>query len=156
MFHLNVWVKMGSEINNFISFHISSIVPKTWGKWIPIVRQKYRKTEHSKVKGFLYILREARIYTISKTWENWIPYSTGKLWENKNIPRVWVSYIFHVKQKSIQFPSDGTSEFPYYRTSMGKHIPSRGKNIPKSAVSYIFCAKQKSKQFPKHGKSEFP
>ena len=25
-------------------------------------------------------------------------HSTGKLWENTNIPKVWVSYIFRVKQ----------------------------------------------------------
>ena len=33
--------------------------------------------------------------------------STGKVWENRNIPKLKVSYIFHVKQKSIKFPNMG-------------------------------------------------
>ena len=35
------------------------------------------------------------------------------------------SYIFHVKQKSIQFLKHGKSEFPLYGKSMGKHIHSK-------------------------------
>ena len=30
------------------------------------------KTKHSKIIGFLYILVEAEIHTIPKTWEKWI------------------------------------------------------------------------------------
>ena len=30
------------------------------------------KHKHSKVKGFLQILREAEIYAIPKTWDEWI------------------------------------------------------------------------------------
>ena len=32
---------------------------------------------------------------------------TGKVWENRNFPKLRVSYIFHVKQKSIKFPNVG-------------------------------------------------
>ena len=48
----------GKGIRNkkiFISLHISSIVSKTWGKWFPIVREKYEKIEHFKVKCFLCV-----------------------------------------------------------------------------------------------------
>ena len=145
----------------------------TWGKWIPIVREKYGKTKHSKAKGsyifrveqkyirfpkhrkselhwyeksmgkrkhskimgFLNISRRKEIHTISKTWEKWIPivrknygktkifqryrfltyfgwnknlnnsekmgkmnsHSKGKTWENTNISKLWVSYMFLVK-----------------------------------------------------------
>ena len=60
------------------------------------VREKYEKTKHSKVKCFLHILREAEIHTISKTQNIGIVnlLTTGKLWENTNIPEVWVSCIF--------------------------------------------------------------
>ena len=63
--------------------------------------------------------------------------------------KVMVSYIFRVKQKSIQFLKHGKSEFEY-RKGVGKI------NISKLWVSYIFCVKQKSIPFPNHGKSEFP
>ena len=66
-------LEMGLEIKKkFISLHISSIVPKTWGKWFPIVREKYEKTEYSKVKCFLHISGESEIHTIPNTWEKWI------------------------------------------------------------------------------------
>ena len=31
----------------------------------------------------------------------------GKVWENTNIPKLWVSYVFQVYQKPIQFPNHG-------------------------------------------------
>ena len=64
------------------------------GKVISIVREKYEKTEHSKC--FLHISREAENHTIPQTQNIAIVnlLSTGKLWENINIPKVWVSYIF--------------------------------------------------------------
>ena len=60
------------------------------------VREKYEKTKHSKVKCFLHILGEAEIHTVPKTQNMGIVnlLSTGKLWENTNIPKVSVSYIF--------------------------------------------------------------
>ena len=60
------------------------------------VREKYEKTKHSKVKCFLHILGEAEIHTVPKTQNMGIVnlLSTGKLWENKNIPKVSASYIF--------------------------------------------------------------
>ena len=61
-----------------------------------ILREKYEKTEHSKVKCFLHISREAENHRIPQTQNIAIVnlLSTGKLWENINIPKVWVSYIF--------------------------------------------------------------
>ena len=60
------------------------------------VREKYEKTKHFKVKCFLHILREAEIHTISKTQNIGIVnvLTTGKLWENTNIPKIWFSCIF--------------------------------------------------------------
>ena len=78
------------------------------------VRRKYEKTKHSKVKCFLHIMGIAEIHTVSKTQNMGIVnlLSTGKLWENANIPKVSVSYIFHttlfrVKEKPIQFRKHG-------------------------------------------------
>ena len=60
------------------------------------VRGKYEKTKHSKVKCFLHILGEAETHTFPKTQNMEIVnlLSTGKLWENTNIPKVSVSCIF--------------------------------------------------------------
>ena len=60
------------------------------------VRGKYEKTKHSKVKCFLHILGEAETHTFPKTQNMEIVnlLSTGKLWENTNIPKVSVSYVF--------------------------------------------------------------
>ena len=78
------------------------------------VRRKYEKTKHSKVKCFLHIMEEAEIHTVSKTQNMGIVnlLSTGKLWENANIPKVSVSYIFRttlfrVKEEPIQFRKHG-------------------------------------------------
>ena len=60
------------------------------------VRGKYEKTKHFKAKCFLHILGEAEIHTVPKNQNMEILnlLSTGKLWENTNIPKVSVSYIF--------------------------------------------------------------
>ena len=78
------------------------------------VRRKYEKTKHSKVMCFLHIMGEAEIHTVSKTQNMGIMnlLSTGKLWENANIPKVSVSYIFRttlfrVKEEPIQFRKHG-------------------------------------------------
>ena len=43
-----------------------------------------------------YILQEVEIHKIPKTQNMGILnlLNTGKLWENTNIPKIWVSYIF--------------------------------------------------------------
>ena len=63
------------------------------------VRGKYEKTKHSKVKCFLHILGEAEIHTVPKTQNMGIVnlLSMGKLWENTNLPKALVSYIFRMK-----------------------------------------------------------
>ena len=61
-------------------------------------------------------------------WVN--SHSTGKVWEKTSIPKLWGSQIFHVKQKPMQFPNHGMREFPYSRTSMGKHGQFPGSAIP--------------------------
>ena len=48
----------------------------------------------------------------------------GKTWENTNIPKLKVSYIFLVKRKSMQFPKDGMSESPSYRVGKHRQFPS--------------------------------
>ena len=60
------------------------------------LREKYEKTNYSRVKCFLHISREAEIHTIPKIQNMGMVnlLSTGKLWENTNILKVWVSYIF--------------------------------------------------------------
>ena len=49
---------------------------------------KYRKAEHSKVKTFLHISREAEIHTVPKTMGKVNSHCTGKVWENTYIPKL--------------------------------------------------------------------
>ena len=102
---------------------------KTWEKWTPIVRKNYWKTQIFQRNGFLTYFPWNRSPCSSQNmrWVN--SHSTGKVWKNTNIPKLWISYIFHVKKKSVQFPNCGMSEFPYYGKRMGKHRQS-----PRSAL----------------------
>ena len=62
------------------------------------VWEKYEKRKHSKVKCFLHILGKAEIHTVPKSENMGIvnSLSTGKLWENTNIPKVFgFLYIPH-------------------------------------------------------------
>ena len=74
-------------------------------------------------------------------------HSKGKIWENRNIPKSRVSYFFRVKQKSMQFPKHGMSEFPCYSKSMGKHQVTGFLHISCEAEMHTF---------PNCGMSEFP
>ena len=109
------------------------------------------KHKYFKFMGFLNISDEAQaeIHTIPKTWEKWILIIQEKYGKNANISKCWVSQIFWVKQKSIQFPKYGTNSH-----SKGKIWENT--NISKSSVSGIFSLKQKSRQFPKYGKCGLP
>ena len=72
-----------------------------WGKWFLLGPEKYEKTEHSKFKSFLFISWEAEILATAKTQNMGIVnlLSTGKLWENTNILKVWV--LLHIPHSFI-------------------------------------------------------
>ena len=59
----------------------------TMGKWIPIVRQKYQKTQ--KLHNYVFL----KYFSRSKNPHNFHntgtvnPHYTGKLWDNTNIPK---------------------------------------------------------------------
>ena len=48
-------------------------------------------------------------------------HSMEKVWKIINIPKLWISQIFGVTQKSIQFPEHGESGFLEYAKGTGKH-----------------------------------
>ena len=80
------------------------------------VREKYEKTKHFKVKCFLHILGKAEIHAVPKSENMGIAnlLSTRKLWENTNIPKVSVSYIFHTTLFRVK-------ENPYTSENMGNN-----------------------------------
>ena len=101
-------------------------------------REKYEKIEHSEVKCFLHISREVEIYAIPKTQKMGIVnvLSTEKLWENTNIPNVWVSYTFctppfWVKQKPCNF------EKMRKLNSQSKGHKWENTNIPKQTIGFL-------------------
>ena len=73
------------------------------------------KYKHPKAMGFFQILRIAEIHTIPKTWEKLIP-TVREKHRKTNISKLKVSYIFLVKQKSMQFAKHRMSESPSYGT----------------------------------------
>ena len=86
--------------------------PKHGKSGFPLYGKSMGKHKHFRFMGFLNFSDEAEIHTIPKTWEKWIPIIREKYGKKANIPKCWVSQIFWVKQKSIQFPKYGKSEFP--------------------------------------------
>ena len=85
---------------------------KTWEKWISIVREKHGKTQTFKIYGFLKYFGWSRDPCNYRNVGKVDFHSTRKVWENTNIPKLWVFQIFWVIQKSIQFPKHGKSGFP--------------------------------------------
>ena len=102
---------------------------------LPYYAKSIGKHKQRKAMGFLPFSHEAEIHTIPKTWKKLIPIVREKHGKNKSpcIPKLKVSYIFRVKQKSRQSPNHGTNEFPSYETSMGKH-----RQFPNSALPHRF------------------
>ena len=86
--------------------------PKYGNSGLPFYGKSMGKHNHFKLIVLLNISDEAEIHRIPKTWEKCIPIIWGKYGKKENIPYCWVSKIFWVKQKSIQFPKYGKSEFP--------------------------------------------
>ena len=56
--------------------------PKTWDKWILMLRENY-----DKVMDFLHISRKAEIHTIAKPWDEWILILRNKYGKTQTIPR---------------------------------------------------------------------
>ena len=85
----------------------------------------WEKTKNSKVMGFSNILDEAEIHRIPKIWKKWIRTVREKYEKTKTIQKLSVSEIFHLKQKSMQFPKHGKTVFSLYRKNMRKHKHSK-------------------------------
>ena len=71
----------------------------------------------------LHILREAEIHSYnSKNMGKMNFHNKEKVLENTKIPtKLKVSYIFHIKQKSIKFPNHGMSGVPYFKANVGNY-----------------------------------
>ena len=68
------------------------------------------KNKYLKVMGFTYILGEAEIHTIPKTWEKRIPIIRGKYGKNKHSKVMGFSSISSEAQIHTT-PKNGKSEF---------------------------------------------
>ena len=85
------------------------------------IKKNMRKCKYFKIQAFLNILCKTEIHAIPKVWDAVNSYSTEKLWEKNKHSKTRYSWIFHVKQKSMQFPNHGMNEFLYNGTSMERH-----------------------------------
>ena len=103
------------KVKGFLNFWLEAeihAVPKIWEKWISMVQAKYWNTQTFKIYGFLKYFGWSRPPYNYQNMGNMNSYDTWKVWEKTNIPKLWFSQIFWVKQKSIQFPKYGKSESP--------------------------------------------
>ena len=85
------------------------------------IKKNMRKYKYLKIQAFLNILCKAEIHAIPKVLDAVNSYSTEKVCEKNKLFKIRYSWIFHVKQKSMQFPNRGMNEFLYYGTSMERH-----------------------------------
>ena len=70
----------------------------------------YGKTQTFQIYGFLKYFGGSTNPYNSRNMGRVNSHNTGKYGE-KNIPKLWVSQMFWMKQKSMQFPKYGKSEF---------------------------------------------
>ena len=102
------------KIKGFLFFSLEAeihAVPKTWEKWISIVRKKYGKTQSFQIFGFVKYFGWSRNPYNPQNMGKVNSHSKGKIWENTNISKLRVSQIFCMKQKSMHFPKHGKSGF---------------------------------------------
>ena len=59
-------------------------IPRTWEKWMPMIREEYGKKQTCQSNGFSTILNEAEIHTITKIWKKWIPIAREKMGKHKH------------------------------------------------------------------------
>ena len=83
----------------------------SWKRWISVVWEKYGKTQTFQIYGFLKYFGWNRKPYNSQNMGKENCHNTGKVWEKTDIRKLWFSQMFWVKQKSIQFPKYGKSEF---------------------------------------------
>ena len=103
---------------------------KTWEKWISIVWKKYGKTQTFQIYGFLKYFGWSRNPYNSQNMRKVDFHSTRKVWENTNIPELWVSEIFWVTQK-----------YPYNSQNMGKvDFHSTGKVWENTNISNLWVS----------------
>ena len=103
------------KVKDFLNFWLEAdihAVPKIWEKWISMVQAKYWNTQTFQIYGFLKYFGWSRPPYNYQNMGNMNSHDTRKVWEKTNIPKLWFSQIFWVKQKSIQCPKYGKSESP--------------------------------------------
>ena len=109
-----MWKHKHLKVKGFLYFLLEAgihAVPKTQKKWISIVWEKYGKRQTFQIYGFLKYFEWSRNPYNSQNIGKVNFHNRGKVWEKTNIQKLWVSQIFLVKQKSIQFPKYGKIEF---------------------------------------------
>ena len=140
-------------------------IPRTWEKWISIIREKYGKKQTFQSKGFSTILIKAEIHTIPKIWKKWIPIvrekygktqtfqsnrflkyfgwsrnpynsqNMGKV-NSHNMEKVWEKQTFQSYGFLKYF---GWSRNPYNSQNMGKvNLHSTGKVRENTEISHSF------------------
>ena len=81
------------KVKNFLNFSYEAeihAVPKTWKKWISIVRERHGKTQTFQIYGFLKYVGLSKSIKIPK-YGNSNSHSKRKIWENTNFSKLRIS-----------------------------------------------------------------
>ena len=101
---------------HILQFSISRVIEshtitKTWENWILIVREKYGKTQtfqgYRSLTNFMWGVNPFH----SQNMANANSYSEEKIWENTDISKLKVCYIFCLRQKPVYFTKHGKRGF---------------------------------------------
>ena len=85
------------KVQSFLDFSYEAeihAVPKTWKKWISIVRKQHEKTQTFQICGFLKYFGWSRNPYNSQNMGKVNFHSTEKVWENTNISNISNIYGF--------------------------------------------------------------
>ena len=94
------------KVKGFLNFSYEAeihAVPKTWEKWISIVREKYGKTQTFQIYGFLKYFGLSRTPYNSQNMGKVNLLSTGKVWENTEISHIlrYLAYLELMRTHAI-------------------------------------------------------
>ena len=104
-------------------------VPKTWEKWISIIRKKYGKTQTFQIYGFFKYFGWSRNPYNSQNLGKVNFHNTGKVWEKKQ-----------TFQSNGFLKCFGRSRNPYNSQNMGKvDLHSTGKVRENTEISHSLC-----------------
>ena len=100
-------------------------VPKTWEKWISIIREKYGKTQTFQIYGFLKYFRWSRNPYNCQNLGKVNFHNTGKVWAKNKHSKVMGFSTILSEAEIHTIPKIWKKWIPIVEKNMGKHKHSK-------------------------------